>query len=68
MAKLFEMVMEVSPVADACEVTMTLRGETGLGPLGATFAALQKGRLQKQVRSAVESLAERVVDTQTASL
>ena len=67
-AKSFEVVMEVVPVADACEVTMTLRGETGLGPLGAAFAALQKGQLQKQNRSSVESLAERIAAPETASL
>jgi hypothetical protein len=60
--------MEVAPVGDACEVTMRLRGETGLGPLGSAFAALQKGRLQKQVRSGVESLAERLAASDTASL
>jgi carbon monoxide dehydrogenase subunit G len=65
-ANSFEVVMEVVPVADACEVTMRLRGETGLGPLGAVFGALQKGRLQKQVQSAVDSLAERLATGQPA--
>ena len=60
MAKRFEVVMEVAPVADACEVTLTLRGETSLGPLGAAFAALQKGQLDKDNRKTAESLALRV--------
>jgi carbon monoxide dehydrogenase subunit G len=59
MAKSFEVVMEVAPVADACEVTMTLRADTSLGPLGGAFAALQKGQLEKSNRRSVENLAAR---------
>jgi len=60
MADSFEVVMEVSPVAGASEVTLTLRADTSLGPLGAAFAALQKGQLEKSNRRSVESLAERL--------
>jgi carbon monoxide dehydrogenase subunit G len=57
MAKSFEVVMEVSPVAEASELTLKLRGETSFGPLGAAFAAVQKGRLEKANRKSAENLA-----------
>jgi carbon monoxide dehydrogenase subunit G len=60
MAKSFEVVMEVRPQEGASEVTLTLRAETGLGPLGSAFAALQKGDLDKGNRRSVEALAERM--------
>jgi carbon monoxide dehydrogenase subunit G len=59
MTKLFEVVMEVSPVAGASEVTITLRGDTTLGPLGSLFAASQKGQLERDNRKTVENLAAR---------
>jgi carbon monoxide dehydrogenase subunit G len=57
MAKGFSVVMEVAPVADASEVTLTIRGETSLGPLGAAFAGLQKGQLRTSNRKSAENFA-----------
>ena len=57
MAKSFEVVMEVAPVAGASELTLTLRGETSLGPLGAAFAAVQRGQLEKANRKSAENFA-----------
>ena len=57
MARSFEVVMEVAPVADACEVTLTLRGDTSLGPLGAVFAAAQRGQVEKDNRKSAENFA-----------
>jgi carbon monoxide dehydrogenase subunit G len=66
LAKSFEVVMEVRPQEGASEVTLTLRGETGLGPLGSAFAALQRGDLEKSNRRSVEALAERLAVTPAA--
>ena len=57
MARSFEVVMEVAPVADACEVTLTLRGETSYGPLGAAFVAAQKGQVERDNRKSAENFA-----------
>jgi len=56
----FDVVMEVRPVEGASEVTITLRADTRLGPLGAAFAALQKGQLEQGNRRSLETLAGRV--------
>ena len=57
MAASFEVVMELAPVGGACELTLTLRGETSLGPLGSAFAAAQKGQLEKSNRKSAENFA-----------
>ena len=69
MAKYFEVVMEVAPVgeASASEVTITLRGETGLGPLGAAFAALQRGQVEKDNRKSADNFALLVTSPVAAS-
>jgi carbon monoxide dehydrogenase subunit G len=54
----FEVVMEVAPEGDASEVTMTLRGEPALGPIGAVFARLMQGQVDRDNRRSVEAFAE----------
>ena len=54
----FEVVMEVAPEGDASRVTMTLRGEPALGPIGAVFASLMKGQVNRDNRRSVEDFAE----------
>jgi carbon monoxide dehydrogenase subunit G len=54
----FEVVMEVAPEAGASEVTMTLRGEPALGPIGAVFARLMQGQVDRDNRRTVEAFAE----------
>ena len=54
----FQVVMEVVPEADASRVTLTLRGEPALGPVGATFARLMQGQVERDNRRSVEAFAE----------
>jgi carbon monoxide dehydrogenase subunit G len=54
----FEVVMEVAPEGDGSRVTMTLRGEPSMGPVGAVFARLMQGQVDRDNRSSVEAFAE----------
>jgi carbon monoxide dehydrogenase subunit G len=54
----FEVVMEVAPEGDASGVTITLRGEPALGPVGAVFARLMQGQVDRDNRRSVEAFAE----------
>lgn len=54
----FEVVMEVAPEGDASRVTLTLRGRPSLGPLGAAFARLMRGQVDRDNRRTVEGFAE----------
>jgi hypothetical protein len=54
----FEVVMEVAPEGDASRVTMTLRGQPALGPVGAVFARLMRGQVDRDNRRSVEAFAE----------
>ena len=54
----FQVVMEVAPEGDASRVTMTLRGEPALGPVGAVFARLMRGQVERDNRRSVEAFAE----------
>lgn len=54
----FEMVMEVAPEGDASRVTLTLRGEPALGPVGPVFARLMRGQVDRDNRRTVEAFAE----------
>jgi uncharacterized protein YndB with AHSA1/START domain len=54
----FEVVMEVAPEGDGSSVTITLRGEPSMGPLGAGFAALMRGQVDRDNRRSVEAFAE----------
>jgi carbon monoxide dehydrogenase subunit G len=54
----FEVVMEVAPEGEGSMVTQTLRGTPSLGPLGAAFAALMKGQVDRDNRRSVEAFAE----------
>jgi carbon monoxide dehydrogenase subunit G len=54
----FQVVMEVAPEGDASRVTMTLRGEPALGPVGAVFARLMQGHVERDNRRSVEAFAE----------
>lgn len=53
----FHVIMEVAPQAGASEVTMTLRGKPALGPVGAVFARLMQGQVDRDNRRTVESFA-----------
>jgi carbon monoxide dehydrogenase subunit G len=53
-----QVVMEVAPEGDASRVTMTLRGEPALGPVGAVFARLMQGQVERDNRRSVEAFAE----------
>jgi carbon monoxide dehydrogenase subunit G len=54
----FQVVMEVAPEGDASRVTLTLRGEPALGPVGAGFARLMNGQVERDNRRSVEAFAE----------
>jgi len=54
----FDVVMEVAPEGDASEVTLTLRGEPAAGPIGAVFARLMQGQVDRDNRRSVEAFAE----------
>jgi carbon monoxide dehydrogenase subunit G len=54
----FDVVMEVAPEGDASEVTLTLRGEPALGPIGAVFARLMQGQVERDNRRSVEAFVE----------
>jgi carbon monoxide dehydrogenase subunit G len=54
----FQVVMEVTPEGDASRVTLTLRGEPALGPVGAVFARLMQGQVERDNRRSVEAFAE----------
>ena len=54
----FEVVMEVASEDDVSEVTMTLRGEPSLGPIGALFARFMEGQVDRDNRRSVEAFAE----------
>jgi carbon monoxide dehydrogenase subunit G len=54
----FDVVMEVAPEGDGSRVTITLRGEPSLGPLGAGFAALMRGQVDRDNRRTVDAFAE----------
>jgi carbon monoxide dehydrogenase subunit G len=54
----FEVVMEVAPEGDASRVTLTLRGQPSLGPVGAAFASLMRGQVDRDNRRTVEAFAE----------
>jgi len=57
--KSLQVVMELAPVGDASEFTVTLRGEPS-GPLGRLFASAMKGQTEKNNRRTVRNLAELV--------
>jgi carbon monoxide dehydrogenase subunit G len=54
----FQVVMEVAPEGDGSRVTITLRGEPSMGPVGAVFARLMKGQVDRDNRSSAEAFAE----------
>jgi hypothetical protein len=55
----FDVVMEVAPVGDsASEITVTLRGTSSAGPLGALFVRLMSGQVERDNRRSVQRLAE----------
>jgi carbon monoxide dehydrogenase subunit G len=54
----FEVVMEVASEDDVSEVTITLRGEPSLGPIGALFARFMQGQVDRDNRRSVEAFAE----------
>ena len=54
----FQVVMEVAPEGDASRVTMTLRGEPAFGPVGAVFARVMQGQVERDNRRSVEAFAE----------
>jgi len=54
----FDVVMEVASEDDASEVTMTLRGEPAYGPIGAVFARVMQGQVERDNRRSVEAFAE----------
>jgi carbon monoxide dehydrogenase subunit G len=55
----FEVVMEVAPVGDtASEVTVTLRATSSGGPVGALFARLMTGGVDRDNQKSVRQFAE----------
>jgi carbon monoxide dehydrogenase subunit G len=54
----FDVVMEVASEDDVSEVTMTLRGEPAYGPIGAVFARVMQGQVERDNRRSVEAFAE----------
>ncbi len=67
--KWLEITMEAAPVGDdASEVTLTLRGESALGPLGALMLAALRGSVEKDNRKSAENFAELVASERGASV
>jgi carbon monoxide dehydrogenase subunit G len=58
LSRRFEVVMEVAPEGHASRVTVTLRGEPAFGPVGAVFARLMQGQVDRDNRRSVEAFAE----------
>jgi uncharacterized protein YndB with AHSA1/START domain len=54
----FEVEMEVASEQSVSEVTLTLRGEPSLGPIGALFARFMQGQVDRDNRRSVEAFAE----------
>jgi carbon monoxide dehydrogenase subunit G len=54
----FEVIMEVAAEGDVSEVTLTLQGEPAMGPVGAVFARLMQGQVDRDNRRSVEAFAE----------
>jgi carbon monoxide dehydrogenase subunit G len=54
----FDVVMEVASEDAVSEVTMTLRGEPAYGPIGAVFARVMQGQVERDNRRSVEAFAE----------
>jgi len=55
----FEVVMAVAPLADtASEVTISLRGTSSMGPVGALFTRLMSSQVERDNRRSVQRLAE----------
>ena len=54
----FEVLMEVDAEGDASRVGITLRGKPALGPVGAVFARLMRGQVDRDNRRSVEAFAE----------
>ena len=56
--KWIEVEMTVTPAGDeACEVALTLTGESALGPLGAVMLSALKGQVDRDNQKSVENLA-----------
>ena len=65
----FEVIMEVAPEGDGSRLSLSLRGEPAMGPLGAGFAALMGRQVDRDNRRTVEAFAElatRELSTPTA--
>jgi carbon monoxide dehydrogenase subunit G len=58
LSRRFDVVMEVAPEGGASEVTITLRGEPALGLIGAVFARVMQGQVERDNRRSVEAFAE----------
>jgi uncharacterized protein YndB with AHSA1/START domain len=54
----FEVVMETAPEGDGSRVTIALRGEPSMGPLGTIFASLMRGQVERDNRRSVEAFGE----------
>jgi carbon monoxide dehydrogenase subunit G len=66
----FEVVMEAAPEGDGSRVSITLRGDPSMGPLGSVFASLMRGQVERDNRRSVEAFAElatRELGTPTAA-
>ena len=62
--KWLEIEMAVTPAGeDVSEVTLTLSGESALGPLGALMLTALKGQVERDNRRSVENLAKLVSET-----
>lgn len=58
LCKRFEVVMQVEPEAEISLVTLTLRADPALGPVGSAFARLMKGQVSRDNRKTAAQLAE----------
>jgi carbon monoxide dehydrogenase subunit G len=54
----FDVIFELVPEGDSTGFSQTLRGKPSMGPLGAAFAALMRGQVDRDNRKSVENLAE----------
>ena len=53
----FRVIMEVAPAGEGSEVTITLRGTSSMGPLGALMTSVMRGQVERDNRKSVQNLA-----------
>ena len=66
LCRTFAVTIETAADGDGCRITFTLEGEPSLGPVGAVFARLMQGQVERDNRKSVANLAELIGREQPA--